>query len=61
MNAAEHLLGESALARHGTRTALICGDEVLSYRALAEEVARAAGALRHLGVRPGERVLLLLR
>ena len=61
MNAAEHLLGESALARHGARTALVCGDEVLGYRELAEQVARAAGALRSLGVRPGERVLLLLR
>ena len=61
MNAAEHLLGESALERHGARTALVCGDESLSYRALAQAVARAAGALRSLGVRPGERVLLLLR
>ena len=61
MNAAEHLLGEKALARHGARAALVCGDEVLSYRALAAEVARAANALRALGVQPGERVLLLLR
>ena len=61
MNAAEHLLGADALARHGERTALVCGEETLSYRALAAEVARAANALRALGVRPGERVLLLLR
>jgi len=61
MNAAEHLLGEDALARHGARVALVCGEEVLSYRALAAEVGRAANALRALGVRPGERVLLLLR
>jgi len=61
MNAAEHLLGDHALARHGARAALVCGDVVLSYRALAAEVGRAANALRALGVRPGERVLLLLR
>ena len=61
MNAAEHLLGEHALARHGARAALVCGEEVLSYRALAAEVGRAANALRALGVCPGERVLLLLR
>jgi 3-hydroxybenzoate/4-hydroxybenzoate---CoA ligase len=61
MNAAEHLLGENALARHGARAALVCGEEVLSYHALAAEVGRAANALRVLGVRPGERVLLLLR
>jgi len=61
MNAAEHLLGREALARHGERTALLCGEETLSYRALAAEVGRAANALRALGVQPGERVLLLLR
>ena len=61
MNAAEHLLGDHALARHGARAALVCGEEVLSYRALAAEVGRAANALRALGVLPGERVLLLLR
>ncbi len=61
MNAAEHLLGKDALARHGARAALVCGDEVLTYRTLADEVARAANALRALGVQPGERVLLLLR
>jgi len=61
MNAVEHLLGAAALARHGDRTALICGDETLSYAELAARVARASAALRGLGVLPGERVLLLLR
>jgi benzoate-CoA ligase len=61
MNAAEHLLGEQALARHGASIALVCGEEVLTYRTLADEVGRAANALRALGVQPGERVLLLLR
>ena len=61
MNAAEHLLGEDALARHGARTAIACANEQLTYLELAAQVARAAGALRALGVRPGERVLLLLR
>lgn len=61
MNAADHLLGEDALARHGARTAIACANEQLTYRELAAQVARAAGALRALGVQPGERVLLLLR
>jgi benzoate-CoA ligase len=61
MNAAEHLLGAAALARHGSRVALICGDEELSYSELAARAARAAGALATLGVRPGERVLMLMR
>ncbi len=61
LNAAEHLLGDAALARHGARSALICGAEAVSYRELAARVARAAGALRGLGVSPGDRVLLLMR
>jgi len=61
VNAVEHLLGAAALARHGRRAALICGEETVSYEDLAARVARAANALRALGVRPGERVLLLMR
>jgi len=61
MNAADHLLGEAALARHGARIALVCGEQELSYAGLAADVGRAANALRALGVQPGERVLLLLR
>jgi len=61
MNAAEHLLGESALARHGARTAIVGAERALTFRDLAADTARAANALRALGVRPGDRVLLLLR
>lgn len=61
MNAAEQLLGDEALARHGDRVALLCGDDAVGYRDLADRVARAAGALRALGVRPGDRVMLLMR
>ena len=61
MNAADDLLGEAALARYGQRIALICGDEQLSYADLAVRVRRAAGAIAMLGLRPGDRVLLLMR
>jgi benzoate-CoA ligase len=61
LNAVEHFLGTAALARHGTRPALICGEQTLSYAELAAAVARAANALRALGVRPGDRVLLMMR
>ncbi len=61
MNAVEHFLGTTAIGRHGSRTALICGKESLSYAGLAAQVGRAANALRSLGVAPGERVLFLMR
>lgn len=61
MNAAEFLLGAAALAKHGARTALILGDESVSYRELAQAVQQASAALGRLGLRPGERVLLLMR
>jgi len=61
MNAAELLLGEEPLARHGSRSALICGEQSLTYSELAARVARAAGAIAALGVRPGDRVLFLMR
>ncbi len=61
MNAVEHVLGARALEQHGSRVALVCGAETLTYRELAARVARAANALRSLGVQPGERVLLMLR
>jgi benzoate-CoA ligase len=61
LNAVEHFLGIPALGRHGSRAALICGEESLTYAELAARVARAANALRALGVAPGDRVLLLMR
>ena len=61
MNAADQLLGDDALARHGARTALVCGARTFSYAELAAKMARAANALRAIGVQPGERVLLMLR
>ena len=61
MNGAELLLGPAALERHGRRTALICGEEALSFPQLAATVARAAAAFAALGVRPGDRVLILMR
>jgi benzoate-CoA ligase len=61
VNAAELLLGPEALARHGERVALVCGEEAVTYRRLAHDTARAAAAYAELGVKPGEAVLLLMR
>ncbi|MEV6910416.1 benzoate-CoA ligase family protein [Amycolatopsis sp. NPDC051071] len=44
----------------GTRTALVCGDEEVTYAELAALVNRAGNVLRDLGVRSGQRVLLAL-
>jgi len=59
-NGVEQLLGAQALARHGHRVAL-SGAEDVTYAELADRVARASGALQQLGVRAGERVLILMR
>jgi benzoate-CoA ligase len=61
VNGAEYLLGAAALARHGANTALVSGDETLSYAGLSSRVVTAAAAYARLGVRPGDRVLILLR
>ncbi|OXM56597.1 benzoate--CoA ligase [Amycolatopsis thailandensis] len=44
----------------GERTALLCGDEEVTYAELAALVNRAGNVLRDLGVRSGHRVLLAL-
>ncbi|MBE1579239.1 benzoate-CoA ligase family protein [Amycolatopsis roodepoortensis] len=44
----------------GGRTALLCGDEEVTYAELAARVNRAGNVLRDLGVRSGQRVLLAL-
>src|SRR6185436_9984339 len=61
MNLAEHLLGQAALALHGSRIAFRCEGSSITYADLAQRVARASAAFRTLGLAPGERVLLLLR
>src|SRR4051812_21416935 len=61
MNAFEFLLGSRVLAEHGDRIALMCGDQQATYRQLVRSAERASGALASLGVRPGDRVLLLMR
>src|SRR6185295_12312402 len=60
MNAAEHLLGAAALARHGSRTALLCANEAVSYAELGARVRQAAAAWVSLGAERGDRVLILL-
>jgi 3-hydroxybenzoate/4-hydroxybenzoate---CoA ligase len=57
MNLAAHVLRDP----HAGRTALVCDDGQVTWDELAARVARAGGALRSLGVQPGDRVLLVMR
>ena len=41
------------------KTAIICGDERLTYAQFAERAGRLAGAIRKLGIKPGDRVAFL--
>src|SRR3954471_9340567 len=51
---------EEAVARNPAGEALVCGEVRLTWQALRERVACAAGALASRGVTPGDRVGLLL-
>lgn len=60
-NASEWLVDRQVEAGQGPRTALLCGDAALTYEELLGSIRAAAGGLRRLGVRPEERVLMILR
>jgi benzoate-CoA ligase family protein len=60
-NASQWLVDRQVEAGHGDRPALLHGNGVTTYSELLELTEAAAGGLRRLGVRPEERVLLVLR
>ena len=60
-NAAAFFVDRHLAEGRGARIAIECGDERVTYAELAERVNRCGNALRDAcGVRPGERVVLLL-
>jgi benzoate-CoA ligase family protein len=59
-NVTSYFLDRNLEEGGGDRTALICGDRRWSYRELAAFTNRIGSALREVGVRPEERVLLAL-
>ena len=59
-NVATYFVDRNVLEGRARRTAIECGDERISYQQLLERTNRAGNALRRLGVRREERVLLLL-
>src|SRR6266852_2018359 len=60
INVATHFVDRNVLEGRGRKIAVECGDERVSYQQLLERTNRVGNALRLLGVRPEERVLLLL-
>src|SRR5437868_6209032 len=58
-NIADYLVDRHAREGRGGRTAILCGDESVTYTELADRSNRLANGLRALGVRREERVLLL--
>ena len=51
---------EEAAVRHGDGEALVCGDKRLTWREVLEQGQRIAGGLHARGLRPGDRVAVLL-
>lgn len=51
---------EAAAGRRGEGVALVAGNRRMTWGALEQQVMRLAGGLHSLGVRPGDRVALLL-
>jgi benzoate-CoA ligase family protein len=60
-NACEWLVDRHVNEGDGDRIAFVSGDQRLTYAELLDAVQAAAAGLRRLGVRPEERVMLVLR
>src|SRR3989442_2177489 len=59
-NIADYLVDRHSREGRAGRTAILCGDESVTYGQLADRSNQLANGLRALGVRREERVLLLL-
>src|SRR5689334_5902352 len=59
-NVATYFVDRNILEGRGANVAIECGDDSITYQQLLERTNRAGNALRNLGIRSGDRVLLLL-
>jgi benzoate-CoA ligase family protein len=59
-NVATHFVDRNVKEGRGAKVAIECGDARITYDEVLQHVNRCGSALRRLGVRPEERVLLLL-
>ncbi len=60
-NAAAYFIDRHIAEGRGSKTAIECGDEHVTYQQLFERVNRVGNALRQLGVRMEERVFLAIQ
>jgi len=60
-NVARHFVDRNVEQGRGEKVAIECGEEVVTYKELRNKVNQTGNALRTLGVRMEERVLLLLQ
>jgi benzoate-CoA ligase len=59
-NVASFMVDRHAAEGRGTKVAIECGDEIVTYQDLLERTNRVGNALRRLGVDPEQRVLVAL-
>jgi benzoate-CoA ligase family protein len=59
-NVATHFIDRNVAAGRGSHVAIECGEQRITYAEVLKNVNRVGSALRRLGVRPEERVALLL-
>ncbi len=57
-NPTEELLGKAVAAGRGDRTAVLFDDQRITYSQLLTNASKLAGALRELGVKEGDRIIL---
>ena len=57
-NPTEELLGKAVAAGRGDRTAVLFDDQRITYSQLLNNANKVAGALRELGVKEGDRIIL---
>src|SRR5262245_10968365 len=60
MNASEYVLAGGVAAAGADKSAIVSGDESVSYGDLVARVSRFAAALRDAGLNPGDRVAILM-
>jgi benzoate-CoA ligase family protein len=59
-NATSHFVDRNVSEGRGANLAIVCGETSLTYEEVQQRVNRCGNALRGIGVRPEDRVLLLL-